>query len=388
MRYYVHHDQIELENMSLPLTRQVYDAVVTSPCVFSTLQLMPDDASASQIAVSDSPHTETRDIGFTKKTYLLLFTEGHHHFQNHPIGPASENLHSLTDAQLESLYMATISILITTNEYSTVWTLHAHILGEKYVRNGIGAFVDDFRFCLALATSRLARVNKSLSLWLWLRKLAAVLVFQRKEVPYTDLVRHVLKSMELHFANYCAGFTLVWLVDIGEKTGLQGIKHTLPLLRKACRRNLHDITLWNTLLCILQGKCHPYSMVHYQDVCRQMESVLAQNVQNSAQGAPLDAGTYLGTNGPMGDLRWLVTVECTVASPYRCMLGSMDDCGPGIAIIEEKISQIERLLLSESGERFYQRLEAVLLEYKREEGRERKDKEKIGGENEREYWKR
>lgn len=309
------------------------------------------------------------EVGFTKKTYLAMFLEGHGYFVQYPFG--LQELSAMSDDQLDSIYMATISMLTTTNDHSTVWRLHGQIVGEMYSRTGQDAVANDLTYCLALATSRLARVNKCSALWLWLRKLAVLVVFHWSKMAPMELIRHVVRSMELHLANYSASFTLVWLVDVAGALEVD-VQETTDLLRQSCRSTLGDVSLWKSLNHLLQGKSSRYSLVHYSQLCEHLQSVMGGlpdtilqasisskmsiSANSSPRASPQAISSHKHTAAGLSDLQWLLAVECTAQTPYLCVV-SEENIFPAREMI---LSKMENIRHSETHKNYLDCLHNVL----------------------------
>lgn len=356
----------QFRSMSFPLTQSVFSTVVSTKCLLSTLQFMPE----GDVIVSGEDG-DTCEVGFSKKTYLAMFLEGHRYYEQNSY--RLEPLTTFLDVQLDEMYMATISILTTTNEHSTVWTLHEEIVGELYSRRGRDPVIDDFKFFSALATSRLPRINKSSSLWLWIRKLTVLVIFNWNMMAPIQLIRQILRSMELHLANYCASYTLAWLVDVASARSVD-LQDIVQLVRQQCRRNLGDISLWTALRRLLEGKHEWYSLEHYNDLCKHLqltmrvaglEEVLISLILGSSNtgSARISESSFTTSNegqaiksdraiedtldhvakddtseppkvdAPtasslqrlkrkigLDDLEWLLAVDCTILSPYICVI--------------------------------------------------------------------
>lgn len=363
--------------MPLQLTRSIYDAVVSTKCRYSTLQFV-SGGDGVQIYEDD---TVTCEIGFSKKTWLAIFTEGHQYFELHPFG--LQEVSSMSNDELDSFYMATNCLLITTNEYSTIWRLHEQAVGEIYRRShgnnaektsknlNITILSREFTFCLGLCTSRLDRVNKSSSLWMWIRKLSAALIFQFESFSVLDVAEHVLRSMDLHFANYCASYTLLWLMDVGAELGVVKTseeEQIAQLLRERCRGSLNDVSLWRLLGAVLGGIHSQYSLHHYNQVCTHMSTVLGQLMQALPQREviPLHQKRISGQLFPDGidDLQWLLVVECTVDTPYQCVLRSVKDTDRALQLIHATLDLIvAQKSVAESGSLFQQRLSTLLNQF-------------------------
>lgn len=336
MKYYpiFHHQQLHHKKIShvllmpFPLTNAIYSAAVSTKCPHATLQFVPDHSFLA-VEVGD-----TCEIGILKKTYLAVFSEGHAYLAERLAPeeaktPFSARLPLLCDPQLA--YMATNALLATTNEHLTAWRVHREAVGELYKQSGVAVLQDDFRFCLALATSRLARINKSSTLWHWLRQLAAILVFRTGEIGVEAFASGILRSMELHLANYSAAYTLQWVFDVGLVLGISGALAILPLLRAKCRANLHDTSLWTALAHVSGGSETKYSVHHYRHLQQQNEALFGADRGPQGNIASASLGSC-GRNSDTlrcatleleHDLAWLLAVECLVELPYRVVLTNL-----------------------------------------------------------------
>lgn len=243
-------------------------------------------------------------------------------------------------------------MLTTTNEHTTIWQLHEEIVGEMYFRSGQDVVASDLNYFLALATSRLARVNKSSLLWLWLRKLAVLVVFHWSKLAPMELMRHVVRSMELHLANYSASFTLGWLVDVAGALEVD-VQETTDLLRHSCRSTLSDVSLWKSLRHLLRGKSNRYSLVHYSQLCEHLQSVMrlspetttlqasisSKTSPQASQAPPQAISSHTHTAAGLSDLQWLLAVECMAHTPYLCVVNEANKF-PAMEMILSKMENI------------------------------------------------
>ncbi|OBA20742.1 hypothetical protein METBIDRAFT_21022, partial [Metschnikowia bicuspidata var. bicuspidata NRRL YB-4993] len=223
------------------LTRSLYKALTGTSCFYTTVQLLP---LGSAVQAVEDRENNTLEIGVPKRVYLQIFAEGHAYFQgSYPRAPDTRRM---PRGRLENTYFACLALLATTNDHSTVWRVHELVLAELCRLHHGSWGAADFRFCTALATSRLDRINKSSLLWHWLRKNAVLHVLAaRGPAPLYAFIRQILRAMDAHLANCAAGFSLVWLVLVARASGPAFCEeHVALLLRDKCRRTLGDVLLW------------------------------------------------------------------------------------------------------------------------------------------------
>lgn len=322
----------------------IYDAIATTKCQNVTLQFMPED---DIVIVEENGVCE---VGISKKAYLGIFTQGHHYLEaqvenwrnskekndeNRKPDTGIAHQHNLSE-----LYMATNAVLLTTNDHLTCWRYHEEIVGEMS-RKDPEILVSDFKFCLALATLRLAKINKSSGLWHWLRRLSVILAIEQDKSGLEELLELVLVSMERHLANYAASHTFMWTFDVLLLLGridfenlefetLEQPKvsyhHILGLLRSRCRANLHDISLWTVLTHVLGRNPNSYCLVHLAELQKRNSAVFGQTFQPRSLNNSCNVKSDLFRSEDVeleaqNDLDWLLAVQCAVRLPYRLILG-------------------------------------------------------------------
>lgn len=381
----------------MSLAAQILTRVWLTPHPYVTLQIGPVDG----VVFALDPESDTLQIGFSKRKYLELFTEGHHFLEGRNW---SADVALMGDVELWRFFLATAALLATTNDHLTAWRLHERVVGEMALREcrdeenegerereceiesesenerekGIArkskngnerslsgileegkaetfraarmSFLPDvapfsapalfgsfsfgsfsapglslaaalsLRFCAALATSRLARINKSPLLWTWLRKLAVAGLFSLQK-SFRFFFETTLRSMALHFANYHAAFTAHWLVSVARAHGLDP-RPALALLRPLCRANLADVSAWTALARILAPQPDPLRLY------RQLEKETPKNFGVTPQKLSLvPMQSDVSDSEPyallLPDLQWLLSVKCAVVAPY-CILGAVD----------------------------------------------------------------
>lgn len=303
-----------LTDDAFKLLRGLYSQVVTTKCTISSLQII-HDAPDGEILFHESAETDTLDIAMSKKTYLMIFAEAHAVFEK--LGYKFD-LQLLTGTELWALYYATTSIMLTTNEHSTIWRLHREVVFELHGR-GEEIIKNDFDYVTFLATSKLKRVNKSSMLFHWIRFLMVPL-FEDLEVIKT-LIHRLLRSIEVHFANYCAGYTFQWLVRLLHASQKQELFEYAGLqIRQICRSHLSDITIWETYSVWLTADSDPFAVdLFNRDVLQwNKHSVFVTEMQYGPQMSGTD-------DVVLEDLEWLVKVKCAYISPYESLYKVTND---------------------------------------------------------------
>lgn len=303
-----------LTDDAFKLMRGLYSRVVSTKCTISSLQII-HDAPHGEILFHESTKTDTLDIAMSKKTYLKIFAEAHAVFEK--LGYKFV-LQLLTGTELWALYYATTSMLLTTNEHLTIWRLHREAVFELHDR-GEEIIKKEFDYVTFLAASKLKRVNKSSMLFHWLRFLMVPLFETLDAVKI--LIQRLLRSLEVHFANYCAGYTFQWMIrllhasqkrELFEYAGLQ--------IREICRSHLSDITIWETYSVWLTADSDTFTVDLFNRDALQWtkHSVFVKELQYGPQMSRVD-------DVVLEDLDWLVKVECAYMSPYESLYKATND---------------------------------------------------------------
>lgn len=304
--------------MDFPLTSRLFDLINSSPCRIKTIQFKLEGD-----AMESFEQEGVCEIGFTKKGYLALFLEGHTYFTQGLSSGNFDNLKNASDKDLDQVYMATNALLVTTNEHTTAWRLHQDVVAELWCRRANSGKDSqallrcEFNFVIALATSRLAKINKSSILWAWIRKLSLLTVFGDADALLA-FVGEALRSMEVHFANYSASFTLNWAISIAAMNSDIAPEQCLPQVRLLCRKNLSDTSLWHVMGLMLRGGSQAYAVAHYNQLAR--NAACFQNVpqyegNSHTKSLPEEA---------LAELKWLIAVRCQVWTPYFQVLSAVD----------------------------------------------------------------
>ncbi|KAM9932185.1 hypothetical protein OXX80_008177 [Metschnikowia pulcherrima] len=346
------------------LTQEIYGEIVSTTCQYTSIQCLP--AATAIEAVTDSEN-DTLEIGFSKKTYLYIFTEGHSYFQGKY--PTVKKIKNCSQDELEHVYFASLPLLLTTNEFTTIWRVHESVVWELSRKAGMVWAKNDLAFCMALATSRLDKINKSPLLWHWLRKLSIIYVFNEFEEPiYLHFINQILRSMDAHYANYAAGFTLGWLVNVARALELKFDENAvISLIRHKCRQKLGDVSLWTTFGTVLSAKKCEFSETLYRHMAKSLEEIGAVSrdhsnhvptyglsshesgdlIENQIKKSPntepvvsRDLSALLEKEACC-EIKWLLDVQCSIATPYKHMLQSMHDREIEEKLLAQKLSEID-----------------------------------------------
>lgn len=307
-----------MQTEKLPLCQRVYD-ILTLQHTWKIIEVVPALGGEQAVTgIETYEDGQTLVVGMTKKTYLAIFVEAHH-FWHAEISPRRRigYLESLDPEKLWEVYLVTVGYLLTTNENHTIVELHYEVLmllvqikdGNGNKQNGNqGVLVAEFEFISGLINSRLKRINKSSSLWFLMKKLTIMFIQQDPKL-YDLLVERAFKSLELHFANYYAANFIKWLIRYNILTGKDNssIRHHL---QAHCRAKLTDVSIWTTLEVYLTA-----SLGLEPDI-------LQYTAEESAVRNPVTSSTGIQDQQKFVEeqIQWLLAAECSVITPYRCLI--------------------------------------------------------------------
>lgn len=300
--------------MSLPFTRNLIEALTTTQCGQTRVQFVPGTDLGVLIHDSDG----FCDVGVTKKTYLAIFSEGHSYFsKGYSIEP--ENL---DESQLWDAYYASSALLITTNEHMTAWRVHEDIVWALKARTEHQFVRKEMSFITALATSRFERINKSLALWRWFRTLV-VASSPISPAYFFNLLEKVLQSMEVHYCNYAAGFTAVWLIQ--NFSNQDTCTKTLDLIKNRCMKNVSDVSMWTLMGTVLLEQTNisihrDYNYIQEHVNNRQGFQFIGNPSFVPSRFVPSGADQTLANQTLAELLEWLLAIESPVLNAYLQLL--------------------------------------------------------------------
>ncbi|KAG5418127.1 hypothetical protein I9W82_004456 [Candida metapsilosis] len=235
---------------------------------------------------------DTLEIGLTKKIYLRIFKESHELFHNSYEDRL--NIDSLPQPKLEELYYMTLGYMITTNEHSTVISLH-----EELVKK-LGNYEYDSEIVSCFLTCRMKRINKSSSLWHWLKKVTIIHISNGQDVSL--LLHRALVSCELHFANYYGNNYLQWLIIVCKLKGID-LNEFEKMLINSCRANLSDSSLWGSLKMLFNPDDGSVDYVSEE--------------YNRITGLPLQRDISVGYEDKIVEqFQWLLRSQCNYMTPF------------------------------------------------------------------------
>ncbi|KAF3993701.1 hypothetical protein FT663_01114 [Candidozyma haemuli var. vulneris] len=298
------------------LIRSLHEHVTSTKCSYSALQIIPG-APDGEILAHESEERDALDIALSKKTYLGVFAEAHAFFEK--VGYREIHVKDLTDTELWTVYYASGSILFTTNEHFTAWRVRQDVVLEL-LRRGNEILLDEFNFATFLAASRLKRVNKSSILFAWIRRVYVALEGESKVREL--LVVRLLKSLDAHFANYCAGYTLQWLIRVLRAQGDgKTLGYLAEKLRSACRSHLSDVTLWRTYSVYLRSEdSDTYAVESFNEDLQFWGPKVANSKLLSVSLPSWDKSEDIAA-----ELDWLLKVQCPYLTPYDCLYEAASD---------------------------------------------------------------
>lgn len=251
-------------------------------------------------------------------------------------------------SELESNYYNLLVYLLTTNENHTVLKLHEGDFWNIY--NNINTaertqwLRQEFRFILGILNSRSSKLNKSSSLWFWMKKLCIANIFNNKtsSVSVDDdfhmLIECMALSCKLHFANYyCHGF-IKWVavVTLAMRSSMidtnaadASLMNIYQSIKQLAMAHLQDVSLWTTLgllIRLLAGdietRLQSFVLEEYNmivDQCNILDKYHQYDRLNQSTGINIK---LIKKEVEYSDLRhYLDTVQCHYKTPYTILNG-------------------------------------------------------------------
>ncbi|KAK6460147.1 hypothetical protein DFJ63DRAFT_316016 [Scheffersomyces coipomensis] len=325
------------------LSQRLYDIITDSKLKWKTIQFIaPNEVPNPFITYEEN---DTIEIGVTKKNYLKLFKEAHHYWHHKIIDVSNDYLNVIqtgSDEEIWNLYLCTIGYMITTNENHTIIRLHELLVFEIYDDQGEEFIDKELDLITAFLTSRLRRINKSSSLWFWIKKLTVLTLFNpllnhQKDVKSIGsmLIDRAFRSSQLHFANYYASNYLRWFISVlgyiqyseqsslVKETAQQLLQHLQKGLQDLCRSNLRDVALWNLFEYYLITKYNPhhnvtFSLNEYNRIADQLSDYVEPLDIMETDNISVDKES--NTKYIIDEISWLLKVKCLIETPYTTLL--------------------------------------------------------------------
>lgn len=307
--------------------RQLYQKVCLQSHL-TVLEVSPDPGAPDVLVVEN-------EIIVAKKNLYKHFALAHTSLQQ-------RLLRTETDAvsDPEDDYYALLLYLLTTNENHTVLRLHETDFWRVYYsRSGEHQrqwLRNEFRFILGVLNSRSSRINKSSSLWFWMKKLSIMCIFSKLSTANGDdqvfadldmLVECITSSSKLHFANYyCHGF-IKWTVSVSLRVSIVSgsidarILNLYNLVKQLAMSHLRDVSLWTTLRVLLrllsghrETQLHQFVCEEYNMLLQQLSTHTQLSPENTAHPSLLELETEL-THLKL----YLDSVQCGYKTPYAVL---------------------------------------------------------------------
>lgn len=347
---------------TLPLCRQLNDIIKEGrSATYKIIQIIPATEDVPEAFTTFRTDEETWDIGLTKKTYLSIFKEAHTFWHNNliPYAPKFEEYWYNDNEKLMNTYLMTLGYLLTTNENHTIIRLHEVTFWQiwKTFPKSRQFLLSEFEILTAYISSRLKRINKSSSLWMMVKKIAIALIFHEiadakvedSVELYKVLVNRILKSCEIHFANYYASRFLKWCIRFNftlyKNTENKAIREAMVEMNEIilnslvvlCHQKLSDVSLWSTLEvylreCSSRLNSSEYAIDEYNMVIDQLTKL------SSADFTQID--TLREQNMPQFDVEkfqldqisWLLKANCSIVTPYKALIAPLPTSSRGTSL--------------------------------------------------------
>lgn len=278
----------------------LHHRITSSPCPRKVLELVPSPAE-------DIVYHEEGDelaIGVPKKTYVEMFVAAHH--QWHEFGDWRHYIAHCTEDQLVQFHLVTLALMLTTHENHTVLVAHEAAVTQLHV-----PWTEEFEFVTTLVSSKLPRINKSSSLWHWVKKVAGH--FGPDLPEYTTLIRRTLVSMRHHPSNYYASAYLKHLIRINWALGPDRVDELLLTeLLALGHQNLTDVSVWSSIQTCLR--------VQSNSDDTEAERYAREYVKNASAWHASQQKVPHGFDRLRARERtWLKEVGCQAQTPFRCL---------------------------------------------------------------------
>lgn len=224
------------------------------------LSFVPDqldtDNKTPLVIKTKNEGTYSIEVACFQTASLLLFREAHTYLNKRLLpsrGP--HRSYSLED------YYVTVALLVTTAEHKTVINIHEDavlgIVDANYNEDTKSFLLNEFVLIKRLLTSSRNSINKSSSLWWWLRKLFVILVSRgyatTKQLTAT-IISAITRSGTLHFANYYCWNTAKWFFDVlelqREPEAQSARDELIESIKRFCFSHLSDCSSWSTMAYI------------------------------------------------------------------------------------------------------------------------------------------
>lgn len=312
----------DMGNAECTLTKTLWRHVVNHNHRLKIIQIVPD-LESSNIEVGELG--DVLDIGMNKKTYLAMFLECHRIWhsviEKISIADLVGGVSTALVLDLWTLYYMTVGYLITTNENHSIVSLHeATVFSLAKLTDHPSHFLyQEFDLVTSFLTSRLKRINKSSSLWCWTQKLTVLLIFGEDSAEPDQklchlLIERLLKSFELHFANYYAAHFLQWLVEM-LRPFPQLSDYLFTKLHALCRSRLSDVSLW-TLVGIFWRPPSTYAHSEFLRIAKGLKVwgfPVAYILPDTIPSTQIAFSVR-------DEISWLISVACSVLTPYKVLI--------------------------------------------------------------------
>lgn len=297
---------------------------------YKTIQLIPDGGESLFIVNLE----EDTNVGLSKKTYFALFKQCHTYWHGIQQKDHKSVVRNADGIKLQELFLMTTGYLITTNENHSILTLHEQIV-YKLSKNDPSFIAKEIDLISTFLQSRLKRINKSSSLWLLMKKLT--IINENNEILYL-IIDRAIRSCETHFANYYACNYLRWLSNVLKfQNKTPQLKYLQKQVTRLCKSNLTDVSLWRLLQDLASPGVSSYSIEEYNHLVGIVNESLENQfrLQNVTNMSDLNPSNTSDLDLDFEEIvKWLLLVECSVETPYRCVVSKKT-----LVLLQEKLNE-------------------------------------------------
>ncbi|EGW31221.1 uncharacterized protein SPAPADRAFT_67303 [Spathaspora passalidarum NRRL Y-27907] len=296
------------------LAKELFNIIGKSTKKYNIISVIPGDGK-----IITHEDENVLEIGIPKRTYLSMFKQAHDTWQD------------MSGMNIDDIYYMTLGYLITTNEHHTILKLHRKVTFQLIQERGWSVLAQELQYITSILTCRMSRINKSSSLWHWLKMLTVLSVYINKSTSTYELViDRAIKSCELHFANYYGCNFLRWVIQINRviDVPVEFDDVLRKLVISSCRTSLSDCGLWGVLQVYLSTGDIEWTI---NDLRRIVDSLRQEGLEFTSPVLQIRNTDHVAC--AIEQLDWLILVQCLVVTPYKSVVQAIPE-----KTVEEKLT--------------------------------------------------
>lgn len=336
------------------LSKELFDtlSITSKSFQWKIIEIIPQYSNEAEYPFETHEEGMVLSIGLTKKTYLSIFKEAHTYWHSALVTyqPNLESsLNEFTLDELWNVYYTSLGYLITTNENNTLIRLHEVVLSKlmKRLDDPEKLLEQEFELLTVFVNSKLKKINKSSSLWFLIKKLTIMIIFAK--VPfnfdkYETLIKRIVKSIDLHFANYYSSTFLQWLIRLNHnilstsstKESQDAIRKInvsiIDALTKQAHERVSDVSVWTSIEVYLKVNLSIENSNELAYVIEELnylvDDINELHDRNICKFPEFDAKVEVNPCEIVDQLMqyifeqltWLIKINCSIPTPYRCLV--------------------------------------------------------------------